>query len=117
MITARYQSWNSILQHYNSLLDNKLGVQPMIDLVKHISTSYSDRLFGCISLDKLIVSIYEEIDWRAEALHIKFEQGTKQFHFSYYGGHTETKQPEWRRIYEADLGVEKFDQFVKMINW
>src|ERR1700741_4623803 len=116
MIT-KHQSWEFINHGYEELYEKGWKILPMERLVSYISSKYSSRLYAFTSLDILIISLYEEIDKVAEALHIRFDQSSQKFLFSYYGGHSRAKQPEWQRKYESTDGIAKFDQFIKMINW
>lgn len=111
---AKAQSWNYIENRY--ITDFGHYHFELIKLVRHIKQSkLSDRLFGSTSMDKLVVSIYEELDYRKEALHITFNIYKNQWHFEYYA--MPFQEPEFVRTYSADLGIEKFDNFIKMINW
>jgi hypothetical protein len=86
------------------------------ELIRHIRTSGLDkRLFGLSSMDKLVVSIYEPIEWNREALHITFNTTTRRWHFVYYA--LPFREPEFVRDYDLEEGIEKFDNFIKMINW
>lgn len=109
-------SWDSIEEHYNNL--NKLGWghDKMITLIKHIkSTGLSSRLFASTSLDKLIIGIYDPMEWDREALHIEFDRQNACWHFKYYPKPDE--KIEFERKYDSQLGIEKFDSFIKMIKW
>jgi hypothetical protein len=117
MITSKNQSWDSIIEHYESLIQNKWEVKPMLELVMHIVSNYSNKLYAYTSLDALIISIYERIDRVSETLHVKYDQNLKKFSFSYFGGYTASSQPEWQRLYNSEEGIKKFDEFIKMINW
>jgi len=90
---------------------------PMLELVKHVAAGYSGRLYAFTSLDKLIISIYENIDMQSEALHIKYDRELKKFSFAYFGGRSASPQPEWQKVYNSENGIKKFDAFIKMINW
>ena len=117
MITTKWQSWGSIVKYYESLVDHKWDIEPMVKLVKHIVAAYSNMLCALTSLDKLIISIYENIDRQSESLHIAYGRDAKKFCFSYFGGNSASKQPEWERTYDAEIGIKKFDDFTKIINW
>ena len=117
MITTKCQSWDFIIEGYEALIRNKWEIEPMLDLVKHIASAYSNRLYAYTSRDTLIISIYEHIDRVSEALHIKYDQDINKFSFSYFGGHSTSRQPEWQRTYKSEDGIKKFDDFIKMIHW
>lgn len=112
--SAKAQSWDYIENRYRT--DFGHCHFKLIELVEHIKKSkLSDRLFGSTSMDKLVVSIYEELDYRKEALHITFDLYKNEWHFKYFA--VPFRQPEFTRTYSADKGIEKFDNFINMINW
>lgn len=93
--TAKAHPWDEIENFYIDLNKNGWNNESIIKLVQHIKhTNLSSRLFAYTSHDKLVISIYNPIEWNREALYIEFE-----------------------RKYDADKGIEKFDNFIKMINW
>ena len=65
-------------------------------------------------MDKLVVSIYDPIDYRKEALHITLSLWVK-WHFEYIA--MPFQKPEFVRTYDEEKGIEKFDNFIKMIKW
>ncbi|MDB5281147.1 MAG: hypothetical protein JWO06_222 [Bacteroidota bacterium] len=91
----------------------------MIPLVKHIKESQlRNRLYGFTSMlyqNRLVVTIYNPIDTRQESLHITFNHQNKKWHFEYFAKPFE--QPDFVRNYSEEKGIEKFDNFIKMINW
>lgn len=88
----------------------------MLGLVEHIiSSDLSNRLYGMISLDRLVLSIYDKIDAHREALHIRFDRFSEKWNFKYFS--VPFKPPEFERTYEKEKGIEKFDAFIRMINW
>jgi len=66
-------------------------------------------------MDKLIISVYDKIDFRKEALHIQFDLSTNTWEFSYYA--LPFQEPEFVRNYSSEKGIEKFDQFIETIKW
>ena len=112
--TSKAQSWDYIENRY--VTDFGHCHFKLIELVKHIkSTGLSNRLFGSTSMDKLVISIYEELDYRKESLHITFNVDKEEWNLRYFA--LPFQEPEFERIYSADKGIEKFDNFIKMINW
>jgi len=88
----------------------------MFELVQYIRNSGSaTRLYAYKSMDKLVVSIYEIIDPRKEALHITFDLNSNKWYFEYFA--KPFNDPEFVRNYAAKKGAEKFDNFLKMIRW
>ena len=50
-----------------------------------------------------------------ETLHVKYDNQLQQWLFKYYPKPFEPV--EWEKQYPVDKGVEKFDNFIKMIKW
>lgn len=88
----------------------------MQDLVRHIrSSELANRLFAYKSMDKLVVSNDQRIDPFKDALHIRFDLASQQWHFSYFA--VPFRPAEFERFYPPDTGIEKFNQFLKWIRW
>jgi hypothetical protein len=88
----------------------------MAELIKHIRASGLDtRLFAFSSLSTLVISIYEDIQWHKETLHISFDTKTQLWHFVYYA--RPFQDAEFERYYELEKGIEKFEKFIEMIRW
>lgn len=117
MIATKHQSWDLIVNHYESLIQHGWKVESILELVRYIASDYSNRLFAFTSLDKLIVSIYENIDMQSEALLVEYDRQLKKFSFAYFGGRSASSQPAWQKVYNPEDGIKKFDAFIKMINW
>jgi hypothetical protein len=114
--TAKARSWDEIEEHYVELNKKGWGHGPLLDLVRHINAGgLKDRLFACTSLDKLVVSIYDPIEWDREALHIEFDRQNQRWDFKYISRPNE--KPEFERQYDAELGLGKFDKFVSTMKW
>jgi hypothetical protein len=115
--TQKIKSWDDLDKYYVDLNNHNWGHDRLLGLVRHIKNSgLGSRLTGSITmLDKLIVSIYDPIEWDREALHIEFDRHNNNWIFKYYSRPNE--KPEFERKYNADLGIEKFDNFVSMIKW
>lgn len=112
--SAKAQSWDYI---ENRFLTDFGGVYVrMVELVRHIKNSdLSKRLFGSTSMNKLVVSNDDPIDYRKDSIHITIDLNKNVWHFEYCA--IPFKEPEFVRTYSADKGIEKFDNFVKMIRW
>jgi hypothetical protein len=114
--TAKARPWDDIEEHYIDLNKHGWGHHRLLDLVRHIkSTGLKDRLFACTSMDKLVVSIYDPLEWDREALHIEFDRQNQCWNFKYLSRPNE--KPEFERQYNAEFGLDKFDKFVSMIKW
>ena len=88
----------------------------MFNLIQHIiGSGLSNRLYGIISLDRLILSIYDQIETQREALHIRFDRFSEKWSFKYFS--VAYQPPEFERTYGKEKGIEKFNAFIKMINW
>lgn len=108
------QNWDYIENKY--LKDWNGRHFQLLALVRHIkNTDLANRLFGVISLDKLIVSILAPVDFQKEALHITFDLPLNKWHFTYFA--MPFQDPEFVRTYDAEKGIDKFDQFIQMIRW
>lgn len=108
------QSWEFIERRF----DQDFGGldTPMSGLIQHIRHSgLSVRLFAYSSMDKLVISNDELIDPYKEALHVHFDLFSERWHFCYFA--VPFKPAEFERYYPAAIGIEKFDQFLKMIRW
>jgi len=66
-------------------------------------------------MGKLIISIYDEIEWNREALHIELNRPIPSWDFRYFSKPNEPS--EFERRYSTDLGIKKFDGFIRMIRW
>ncbi len=66
-------------------------------------------------MDKLVISIYDPIDYRKEALHITFDLLNRKWNFKYFA--MPFQEPEFVRTYDEEKGIGKFDNFIKMIKW
>ncbi len=66
-------------------------------------------------MDKLIVGNIEPLEPLRETLHIDFIKQEQKWQFKYYT--QPLRSVEFERYYAAEKGIEKFDNFIKMINW
>lgn len=118
---SKYQSWNAPAQTWdyieNRYIEDWKGKhERLVELVRHIKNSnLKDRLFGSTSMDKLVISIYDPIDYRKEAMHITFDLQNRKWNFRYIA--MPFQEPEFVRTYDEEMGIEKFDNFIKMIKW
>lgn len=113
---AQPTSWTGIEAFYRDLLANGWALMPMVDLIRHITgTKLHERLFAYTSLDMLVISIYNPIEFGRETLRIKFNPDLQQWHFSYSPKPFEPA--EFERHYHPDKGIEKFDNFIRMMKW
>lgn len=112
---AKARPWNEIESHYIQLNKHGWHLEEMSNLVRFIKEKYDFKLFGYTSMDKLVVSIYEKIEYNREALHISYSDQNKEWTFEYYEKpFTENK---FLRHYSADNGIEKFESFIQLIKW
>ena len=113
--TAAARPWDEIEEHFTKWFEG-VYQNSIVLLVKHIrSSGLSQRLFAYTSMDKLVVGIYDPIEWNREALHIEFEVHEQKWWFKY---HPKPNEPiEFERQYPANNGIEKFDQFIEMLKW
>ena len=118
---TKSQDWAYIAATYQALNNKGWGHERMSALVQHIiSSGAAIRLFAYTSHDTLKVGIYEQLE-ENELLYIYFDRQKQIFCFDYFasrGGKIyESEQPEFRRQYPAEEGIEKFDQFLRWIRW
>ncbi len=117
----KYQPWNAKAQSWefieNRYIEDWRGKHSrLLELVRHIkNTDLKNRLYGSTSMDKLVVSIYDPLDYRKESLHITFDLWTKKWNFEYIA--MPFNEPEFVRTYDEELGIEKFDSFIDLIKW
>jgi len=104
------------LRHYSELITSGLNYEPMLELVQHISQSeLRQRLFAYTSMHKLVVGFYEKIEPLGEALHIEFNLNTRKWSFKYYP--RPDRELELDKIYDEQVGIEKFDRFIEKRKW
>jgi hypothetical protein len=111
-------SWSEIQEKYEWLMRGEEGwkIQPMIELVKHIrSSGLCDRLFGSTSLDWLHITIYDSIEPGREQLVIRFDEQTRKWSFKYLP--YPFRAPEFEREYDADKGIEKLENILRLLKW
>ncbi|WP_375437722.1 hypothetical protein [uncultured Hymenobacter sp.] len=114
--TTKAVGWEVIEGRYTELINRGWRLIPLLDLVQKIKSSpLSTKLYAFTSLDRLVVSIYPDIEWERETLHVLFDQHRQEWEFKYFA--KPYQKPEFVRQYPADAGKEKFDQFINMIRW
>ena len=108
------QTWDYIENRFST---DWCGIQVnMLKLVRHIIVSgLSKRLYGSTSLDKLIISIYNPIEYDRESIHISFDVLTRKWHFEYFS--IPFQKSEFVRTCSEEKGIEKFQSFIEMIGW
>lgn len=112
---CKIRSWNEIEQDFNECFGEQYRTT-IAELVRHINTSgLADRLFGVMSMDKLVIGIYDPVEWDRETLHVTFDTRKKEWHFVYHA--MPFRPPEFVRTYPVEKGIGKFDNFVQIIGW
>lgn len=116
---AEAVDWQEIENRYTRNWEGKHI--KMLELIRHIrNTSLINRLYGSTSMDKLVVSIYDPLDYRNESLHITFDLNSNKWLFEYWAKPSsglEHNKPEYTRVYDALFGIDKFDDFIRMMKW
>jgi hypothetical protein len=108
------QPWEKIEHFFRFFFDAPR--EKMVELVEHIrSTGLDKRLFGGTSLDRLIISIDDNIDRYKDALHIRYDMAANLWRFEYFA--KPFQDAEFVRTYPSDIGIEKFDNFIRLIGW
>ena len=114
--TSKALTWDEIEKHYADLNENGWKQDELLKLIKHIKSSeLCNRLFAYTSMDKLVISIYNPIEWNREALHIDFDSQNKNWNFNYFSKPNE--KSEFEKKYKESIGIEKFDDFIGLIKW
>jgi hypothetical protein len=109
-------SWIALSKGWDTIEQESFGEPEMLNLVQYIKSSgISERLYGTRSVDRLILNLYDRIEFDREALHIRFNKQTAKWEFTYYS--VPFKGPEFKREYNSDKGIEKFENFIRLINW
>lgn len=67
------------------------------------------------SLDELFISNDSDIQYQKEVLKISFDRSLQKWSFEYYA--KAYHDPEFVRTYDADLGIEKLENFIRIIGW
>lgn len=81
---CKVKTWADIEYSFDNWFEGQ-HKNNIADLVRHIQkTVLSDKLFGLTSMNKLVVGIYDPIDWDRETLHITFDTEKNEWHFVYY---------------------------------
>lgn len=108
--------WEEIEERYRELIAHHWRIEPMLQLVEYIQASGMDkRLFAYMSVDRLIVTIYNPAEWNNEALRIQFKQRDQQWRFEYLPKSFE--QVEMERFCAENEGIDKFLQFIDWLKW
>jgi hypothetical protein len=115
-MTPIVQTWKEVEEHYIKLDAAGQGHDKMLGLARHIaSADYSNRIYALTSLDKLIVGIYNPMEFERETLHIVFDRDKQKWHFTYFS--MPFMPPAFQREYDSEEGIEKFDDFIKVAVW
>jgi hypothetical protein len=116
--TMKPHSWDQIQGTYEYLMsgESEWDLKPMLDLVKYIrSTGLAERLFGFTAHEWLHLTIYDSIEWGREELVIGFDHDTQKFSFKFLP--LPFRSPEFEREYDADKGIEKLENILKLLKW
>ncbi|ANT52570.1 hypothetical protein [Mesorhizobium amorphae] len=110
------QPWAGIEAFYVSLTKDAFDQQPMVELIRHIRSAYAENRFHAFtSMHTLVVSVNNPIEFNRDNLRIDYHFSDANWEFNYLSN--PFKPAEFIRRYSASLGIEKFDNFVKMIGW
>jgi hypothetical protein len=113
---AKVVPWEEIAERYAELISLGIDLEPMLALVKHIMESgLGQRLFAFVAMRELVISIYDPIDIGKEVLHIEYNDYSSKWYFEF---RPKPYSPfEALRYYPKELGIKKFDQYIKMLKW
>ena len=114
---AKAKSWDEIEHFYNDLTSRGWPLQDIIKLIQYVNESNNlrQKLFGCTSLDKLIISIYNPIELDRQALHIQYEKAERLWNFKYCP--SPNREVEHERNYPGELLIEKFQDYINLLKW
>jgi len=114
--TINSAPWSVIEKHYIDLNEKGWKHEKLLELVQHIKVSSSSkRLFGYTSLDKLVIGNVQPLEHQREVLHVEFLRDRQEWKFCYFSQPYRTVELE--KIYPSEKGIEKFEKFIKMLNW
>ncbi|AZO46383.1 MAG: hypothetical protein EOS54_05465 [Mesorhizobium sp.] len=115
-ITASPKPWADIEAFYASLIQESFDQQPLVDLIRHIRSAYAEgRFHAFTSMHTLVISVNNPIEFNRENLRVDYLPDRREWKFTYFS--KPFKAAEFSRRYPAPLGIEKFDNFVRMIGW
>ena len=113
---SKSTGWSEIESWFTELIKEGIEFQPMLNLVKHIIKSeMKNRLYGLISMNKLIIGIYDEIEFKSETIHIEFDVVNRKWNLKYHPKPFRTI--EFERTYSETEGIEKFESLIKYLKW
>ena len=108
--------WADIEAFYISLTEEAVDQYPLVDLIRHIRSAYAEgRFHAFTSMHTLVVSVNNPIELNRENLRVDYRSDDREWEFNYFS--KPFKPAEFIRRYPAPLGIEKFDNLVKMIGW
>jgi len=110
-------SWEELGHFYTDLISHNWPLQAILPFIEHIKASdhLNQKIFACTSLDKLIISIYNPIELQREAIHIQYDKEMMLWCFKYYP--YPYHEPEHERNYPGELLIEKFQNYINLLNW
>ncbi|QKG53627.1 hypothetical protein [Hymenobacter sp. BRD67] len=110
------RSWDSIESHFVDLNSQGWHQEELLALVQHIKgTSLAQRVFAVTSLDELVISKYTPFAIHHEVVRVRYDRSQQAFLFNYLL--EQLPEPEVQRKYPAELGIEKFNLFMRWLNW
>ena len=112
---TRHLDWSEIENEYKELVQSNFFFKPLLDLVLYIrENEYDKRLYAYTSMHKLVISIYPDIAWNKEALHIELSTADKWL-IEYFP--KPCHSAEFVRQYAKNEIFKKFDDIIKYLNW
>jgi len=113
--TVKAVPWNEIRSHYVQLVNHGWLYEEMIGLIDFITTGeLGARLYAYTSIDKLVLSIYENITPAQEVLSIYFDRGAGMWNFQYQP--EQFAKAEHERQYKDDL-IGHFQNYITLLKW
>ncbi len=111
------RKWEDILSFYNELVSKDWPLHEITPVINYIirDNELNEKLFGCTSLDKLVISIYNPIDKHRESMHIQFDNTNQLWVFEYYPA--PNYPVEHTRAYPGNMLLEKFKDYINELKW
>ena len=109
--------WEKIEDHYRNLIEHhNWPLHGMLSLVNSIRNSLLEKtLYGYISHDELLITIYNPAEWNRETLHIRLDPVSLLWHFHYQP--KPYQPPERKKLVSHDGGIAQFNEYVKALKW
>ncbi|MEZ2335499.1 hypothetical protein AB6735_07675 [Mucilaginibacter sp. RCC_168] len=108
--------WNKIEERYADFVNHGFVLQPILSLVQFIrENGFNKRLHAFTSMHKLVISIYDPLEWDRETLHIELDIPSKKVHFVYCPKPFEPSEAV--RSYPEEDIIPRFSRYMSHLKW